>query len=101
MQETNIRVLKQIRAELMERITALDSVISLLEHLDDGIVDEPYVAPVVETPTTKKGKTRNTTFESNFDFAQPPSPWICPKCGAMNSIDRKICVECKTKKPET
>ena len=97
----NVEVLKTMRAELMQRINALDSAISVLEQIHNDVGDQ---LKVEETPEPKmhKGKVGKMQFESAIDLTKlsaPDSPWTCKKCGAFNPAGQKTCLECKTKRP--
>lgn len=81
--ENDVVILKQMRAELQQRISALDSTIQILEQINFGTNSaeteiEEYV------PKTKKKKTKNTSFESSIDLTKIPD--FNPNGGGIRDV---------------
>lgn len=71
--ENDVVILKQMRAELQQRISALDSVIQILEQINFGTNSaETEIEIEEDVPKTKKKKTKNTSFESSIDLTKIP-----------------------------
>ena len=69
--ENDVVILKQMRAELQQRISALDSVIQILEQINFG-TNSVETEIEEDVPKTKKKKTKNTSFESSIDLTKIP-----------------------------
>jgi len=69
--ENDVVILKQMRAELQQRISALDSVIQILEQINFG-TNSAETEIEEDVPKTKKKKTKNTSFESSIDLTKIP-----------------------------
>lgn len=78
--ENDVVILKQMRAELQQRISALDSVIQILEQINFG-TNSVETEIEEDVPKTKKKKTKNTSFESSIDLTKIPD--FNPKGGGI------------------
>lgn len=81
--ENDVVILKQMRAELQQRISALDSVIQILEQINFG-TNSAETEIEEDVPKTKKKKTKNTSFESSIDLTKIPD--FNPNGGGIRDV---------------